>query len=83
MPDWDYPDRDALLTLDEAVEWLHPPITREKLRGLVEADGVPARGVRRKLGPGRPPLTYAFSDLALVHAANAPLMHRFACATGA
>ena len=76
------PKPDALLTLDEAVDWLHPPVTKAQLRALVEVNGVPSRGVRRKLGPGRPALTYAFADLALVHAANVPLMHRFAV-TGA
>lgn len=72
------PRADALLTVDEAVAWLDPPITREKLRALIDVDEVPARGVRRRLGPGRPALTYSFAELALVHAANVPLMRRFA-----
>jgi hypothetical protein len=69
---------DALLTLDEAVQLLDPPVDRAQLKALVEATGLQAAGTRRKLGPGRPALTYRASDLMRLHAAITPLMHEFA-----
>lgn len=73
---------DVLLTLDEAAQFLNPPIGRPKLKQLIEATGLQPRGTRRKLGPGRPALTYSAADLMRLHAANVPLMHQFAAATG-
>lgn len=73
---------EVLLTVDEAVQVLDPPISRPKLKALIEATGLPSRGTRRRLGPGRPALTYSAGELMRLHAANIPLMHEFAAASG-
>lgn len=75
-------ERRTLLTLDEAVKLLDPPVDRAQLKALVEATGLQPGGTRRKLGPGRPALTYSAADLMRLHAAITPLMHEFACPSG-
>lgn len=73
---------DTYLTLAEAVTQLDPPISVAALEKLVEANGLQPHGTRRKLGPGRPPRTYSWKALCLIHAANVPLRMQFACPSG-
>lgn len=68
---------DVLLTVEEAVKYLDPPVTAEVLRKLIDVTGLQAEGKRRRSGPGRPALTYSLQKLARLHAANIPLIHQF------
>lgn len=69
---------EALLTLEEAAQVLHPPVDKAQLKALVEVAGLQPAGVRRRLGPGRPAHTYPMRELMRIHAAVVPLMNEFA-----
>jgi hypothetical protein len=59
------------LTIDEAADWLDPPITRQQLAGLIAALGIRPVGKVQGPGRGRPRLTYDAAELMRLHAAIA------------
>ena len=64
----------ATLTLEEAADFLDPPVTVYQLRLLIVALGVEPAGARRTGRSGRPPLCYPAALLMQIHAAFVPLL---------
>jgi hypothetical protein len=60
------------LTIDDAVSFLHPPITRQQLAGLIATLSIQPIGKRWRPTRGRPALTYDASELMELHAAVVP-----------
>lgn len=59
------------LTVDEAVAWLDPPMTRRQLADILQALKIPPAAKRR--GPrGRPAHAYDAAEVFRLHAAIAP-----------
>lgn len=65
---------DALLTIEEMVTILDPPLTVPQLRALVQAVGLEPQGARYTGRRGRPGSCYKASELMRLHAAVVPLM---------
>ncbi len=63
---------DVGLTLAEAAQLLDPPMTERQLRTIIRALGIPPAGTRPSGHPGRPILTYRWSELAGLHRALVP-----------
>ena len=57
----------ATFTIDEAVSWLDPPITRQQLTNLIAILHIRPVGKRRKPGRGRPAMTYDAAELMRLH----------------
>jgi hypothetical protein len=68
---------DAFLTVEEAIQLLHPPVSADELRHLIAGTGTEAQGGRYTGRRGRPALCYSMRQLMLIHAANIPLMPRY------
>ena len=65
---------DVGLTLAEAAELLHPPMTERQLRAIVRSLRWQPAGWRHN-GHGHPYATYRWDDIVKLHAALLPFMH--------
>lgn len=66
--------REVQLTLAEASEILHPPMTERQLRDILRALRWPPSGYRHDGRPGHPRAVYEWRDLCELHAALAPFL---------
>lgn len=55
-------------TIDDAAQLLHPPMTPDEIRAMVQLFHIPPAGVRRTHHPGRPATTYPATTLQRAHA---------------
>jgi hypothetical protein len=67
-------DTPATWTIDEACNWLDPPIERRQLAELVKLLHVTPAGTRRQ-PLGRPAFTYDVAEIMRLHAALLPWLN--------